>query len=149
MSRTVSIREVKKVKKSEISKFEGLTTREIVRDYKNIISLFEVEYLSEAYSSMRKYMTRITTADGEIMYIAHTKILVICSDSLLATEVDGRIRNYVACSHRDITKLAGETLFASEVIFGEDDEDYKEREINFKLPEKERGVHIFFFDDMD
>lgn len=143
MSRTVSIRKISRVKKSEIAKFEELTMRDIFLDYENILSLNEAEYLSEGYSSLQKWLTRVNTVDGHILYIAHTKILVNCSDSLLAMSIEKRIRNYVACTYRDITRLAGQILLASEVGIE------KDREMNFTIPNKERGVHIFFFDDMD
>ena len=51
MSRTVVIREIKRIRKTEISKFEELTKKDIIQDYENIISLFECEYLSDKYSS--------------------------------------------------------------------------------------------------
>lgn len=154
MARTVCIKEIKRVKKSEISKFEELTRSEICRDFENVFSLFESEYLSDRYSSVRKLLTKINTADGYVLYVAHTKNLVICSDSLLAESIEGRLRKYVACTYRDITRLAGETFSASEITFREASEETDkvktiERKMKFKLPLKKRGVHIFFFDDMD
>lgn len=73
MSRTVCIRKISRVKKSEIAKFEELTMRDIFLDYENILSLNEAEYLSEGYSSLQKWLTRVNTVDGHILYIAHTK----------------------------------------------------------------------------
>lgn len=152
MSRTVVIREIKRIRKTEISKFEELTKKDIIQDYENIISLFECEYLSDKYSSIKKLLTQIKTSDGHILYIAHTKILTMCSDSLLAEAIEGEIRNYIPATYRDITKLAGQTISAEETKFRDDREELNEpetREINFKIPEKKRGVHIYFFDDMD
>lgn len=154
MSRTVCIKEIKRVKKSEISKFEELTRSKIWQDFENVFSLDEFEYLSDRYSSVRKLVTKINTADGYVLYVAHTKNLAICSDSLLAEAIEERLRKYVACTYRDITRLAGETFSAVTIthrkVPGETNElETIKREMNFKLPQKKRGVHIFFSDDMD
>lgn len=154
MGRIVCIRTIRKVRKAEISKFEAMTRREIMLDYENVMALFEGEYSSDRYASLRKHMTKIKTADGNDFYIAHTKILSICSDELLAKCIEGRIRNYANSTYRDITKLAGEKLSGSSVRtvrtgYGPDDVKTVERNMNFQLPKKERGVYIFFFDDMD
>lgn len=154
MSRTVCVRTIRKVRKAEISKFEAMTRKEIFRDYENVLSLFEGEYLSDTYSSLQKHMTKIETADGYDLYIAHTKILSIASDELLASSIEGRIHNYVPGKYSDITKLAGEKLSAlsvRSVRTGDGLNDVKtvERNMNLQLPKKERGVYIFFYDDMN
>ena len=153
MSRTVCIRTVRKVRKAEISKFEKMTRKEIVCDYENVMSLYEGEYVSDTYSPLQKHMTRIETVDGHVLYIAHTKILAMCTDGLLASEIEGKIRNYVADTYRDITKLAGQLFTATETktIRTGDEHLLKtiKRTMKFKLPDKERGVYIYFYDDMD
>ncbi|MBQ6991854.1 MAG: hypothetical protein IJN50_02925 [Clostridia bacterium] len=149
MSRTVAVKTIRKIRKSEISKFMEFTGREIIRQYDKVLSLFETEYLSKEYSEMRKLLTKITTADGHTLYIAHTELLVICSDELLASAIEAELGNYVACTHRDITALAGKTFSATQINYREENNEEKIREMRFSLPQKERGVHIFFFDDMD
>ena len=154
MSRTVSIKEIKKVKKSEISKFEELTRSEICRDFENVFSLYETEYLSDCYSSVRELLTKITTADGHILYVAHVKNFAIGSDQLLAESIEGSLENYVASTYCDITRLAGETFLASKFVLRKVSEESNEMKViesimEITLPTKKKGVHIFFFDDMD
>ncbi|MBE5819557.1 MAG: hypothetical protein E7310_01835 [Clostridiales bacterium] len=149
MSRTVAIRTIKKIRKSEIPVFSKLTRKERGQKHDTIYYLFEGEYLSERYSEMRNLLTKVKTADGHTIYIAHTKLLVICSDGLLASEIEENIGNYVEDTHRDITKLAGKTFSATVFDYIEETKEMKEHEMRFSLPKKERGVHIFFFYDMD
>ena len=154
MSRTISIRKIRKLSKEEVTKLSSYTSGDIVRAYDTLWSFFEEE-LDKNMQALKDCMTPIITKNGNVMFVAQCEILTMCSDHLLAEAIEACI-HYKRGTYADITELSSDepkVFEGAETAFRLNPETGKiepyTRKMKFILPPKEEGVKYIFFDDMD
>ena len=148
MSRTISIRSIRKVTEEEADRYSKMSLGEIFRNYEEIFSLMEGELDSGMYTHMECYLTPIKTKGANTVYVARCEFCWVGSDALVAKAIESLVE-YKQYSYKEITELSGTVLRAGESFWNAEEKKYDVRSIEFPLPEAKEGCHLFFMDDME